>query len=1228
MKFIARKGAPNIPLELIEAQESGNLVFFCGAGVSYPAGLPGFADLVENVYVNLAREKTELEAKAIKAKLYDRALWLLEARIVGNRNRGDNIVRQNIIQQLAIPSNANLQTQKAILQLSKTTNQKYRLVTTNVDHGFLEVDQVNREMIDAAPKLPVPKPHKWESIVHLHGLINDADPNGERLVFTSGDFGSAYLTERWASKFTTELFSHFTVLFIGYSVNDPVLRYMTDAIASERLVGDEEFKKPYILAHTKPSKRLDIENAWKAKGIEPVLYTYGHGNFHNTLKIWANYVRDGLNAKARIINKEAPVAPLPPYSEDPGVIRLIDVLSEKTKPNHQEVTGYPARKFKELDNPPAPIEWLPVLNEHGLLSIAQQSEQVYLVNQSPYYSNLTQPNRISLELWEWLLKHLESDDLIHWIIDQGACLHPHFKGIVAHHISKRPPKDPYLRFWKIVTSNYVSYSRFFLISENKHVEDLETYFNYLTLAEISKLLEPAFQLRKAINLAGILGDKAEEFIEKPPFEIEVVIRMSDWVYEKLRKLDSYPNDLTNLLLPATQALKKALELWDYAGNSNGIHDQSVWDMVSISSHPQNRSNCPWIILIELCRDLWETAWDNDRALAQSILELWRLMKYPLFRRLTFHAMTVKDVAEPREVLDYLIEKNGWWIWSVETRREVFRLLAVLWSQLDMEGTNRLIGIILEGPPREMFKADLTQDQWKFRVEREIWLMLAKLENFGRALPAAAEEALNELVSKHEDWILHEGERDEFVHWFETRIGHEVDITIDKLFSKTVPEIVEFLSSPSRQYGEGRIALFRAGCKGYREKVIEVFSYLSTNENWHRHIWQAGLMGFTDIDENTWEAVSPLLVKANPELYREIGWAIARWTRKNAASLEGGSREEISFWSIFTSTLENTSDDEKPNRAQRAIDFAINHPVGIITEALMDRFSVYNLKVGQGIPEGSLQACVNRLLPSGAQSLLAGKIILASRLPFFHAVDTEWTEKNLIPLFNWKESKLVAWIWQGYLFSPRISIDLANALKEHMIGAIEHISQLGVLAGKLCQLFTFVCLEYPEVYKLQEHQNALNAMGKKDLVHVAELFWRIIRDDAGSADNYWRNRIQPFIKKAWPKGIEFISEKSSKYLALTVIELEVAFGEAINSIKSILIPFAELPLLLTYLKDKSLPDKQPQNVMLLLSIVFTVECKSASKMFRDILDRLVKADKEITKDPAYEAIDQYLIQYGY
>ena len=50
MKFIARKGSPDIPLDVLEAQESDKLVIFCGAGISRPARLPGVEGLVKMVY--------------------------------------------------------------------------------------------------------------------------------------------------------------------------------------------------------------------------------------------------------------------------------------------------------------------------------------------------------------------------------------------------------------------------------------------------------------------------------------------------------------------------------------------------------------------------------------------------------------------------------------------------------------------------------------------------------------------------------------------------------------------------------------------------------------------------------------------------------------------------------------------------------------------------------------------------------------------------------------------------------------------------------------------------------------------------------------------------------------------------------------------------------------------------------------------------------------------------
>ena len=51
MQFV--KNGPEVPERLLQAHEDGRVVFFCGAGISYPAGLPGFAELTEQIYTDL-----------------------------------------------------------------------------------------------------------------------------------------------------------------------------------------------------------------------------------------------------------------------------------------------------------------------------------------------------------------------------------------------------------------------------------------------------------------------------------------------------------------------------------------------------------------------------------------------------------------------------------------------------------------------------------------------------------------------------------------------------------------------------------------------------------------------------------------------------------------------------------------------------------------------------------------------------------------------------------------------------------------------------------------------------------------------------------------------------------------------------------------------------------------------------------------------------------------------
>ena len=66
MQFV--KGGPDIPERLLQAHEDGRVVFFCGAGISYPAGLPGFAGLVNELYSSLEIIPDPVQAAAIKAK--------------------------------------------------------------------------------------------------------------------------------------------------------------------------------------------------------------------------------------------------------------------------------------------------------------------------------------------------------------------------------------------------------------------------------------------------------------------------------------------------------------------------------------------------------------------------------------------------------------------------------------------------------------------------------------------------------------------------------------------------------------------------------------------------------------------------------------------------------------------------------------------------------------------------------------------------------------------------------------------------------------------------------------------------------------------------------------------------------------------------------------------------------------------------------------------------------
>lgn len=169
MQFITN--GLDIPDALLRAHEEGRVVFFCGAGISYPAGLPGFEGLVEQIYRLNGTALSDIERKAFERGQFDATLDLLERRLPGQRLA----VRSKLAQALKprLRRQGATDTHAALLRLAHDREGALRLVTTNFDRVFHAAAKRSGPAFQAhvAPMLPIPKNSRWNGLVYLHGLL-------------------------------------------------------------------------------------------------------------------------------------------------------------------------------------------------------------------------------------------------------------------------------------------------------------------------------------------------------------------------------------------------------------------------------------------------------------------------------------------------------------------------------------------------------------------------------------------------------------------------------------------------------------------------------------------------------------------------------------------------------------------------------------------------------------------------------------------------------------------------------------------------------------------------------------------------------------------------------------------------------------------------------------------------------------------------------------------------
>lgn len=1259
MQFV--KNGPDIPERLLQSHEDGGVVFFCGAGISFPAQLPGFAGLVKKLYSTLAISPNPVQQAAIKAEQFDTAIGLLEADIVGGRG----VVRKELAQILnpVLTARNATRTHKALLTLGKSREGYTRIVTTNFDRIFEEVIASQNLEIEQfqAPLLPVPKKSSWNGLVYLHGLLPSVLASNEldRLVISSGDFGRAYLTERWAARFISELFRNYIVCFVGYSINDPVLRYMLDALAADRRIG-EPFPEAFAFGNFPKGNEDKTADEWKAKGVTPILYRNHcrHAYLHRTIWEWARTYHDGVRGKEAVVVECAMARPLASTRQDDLVGRLLWALSDSN--------GLPAKRFAELDPVPS-LEWLEPLSEErfqhsdlGRFGVPPKES----VNDKLAFSLTRRPSPYSLAPWmciadsgahgsrwdevmrhlaRWLIRHLDDPKLLLWLVKRGGQLHKDLIFLIERRLGELTdyerkgntekldriranapraiPGPPMRTLWRLLLTGRVkSWAREFDLYRwrNQFYRDGLTSSLRLGLREI---LTPRISLREPFRLPVEVGNGREPVRIRDLVEWKIVLS-TDHIHSTLSDLSKdkrWTAALPDLLADFSALLRDALDLKRELGGAGDKSDLSYLHQPSISEHPQNRDFHDWTALIKLTRDAWLATAESDPERASIEAETWWRTPYPLFRRLSFFAATQNGVINNRRALDWLLGDDKWWLWSNETEREAMRLMVELAPRLNEPMLLELEQAILIGPPREISKEDTDSERGAGFVELNVWLRLAKIAEAGASLGAAGQETLDALSAKHPEWRLTDDQREEFSFW----MGGGDELRTFVATPRRRRDLVEYLKThPNADYWQQDD--WRERCRDNFSTTACALCELANEDLWPNDRWREALQAWSEegLVNRSWRYMAKVVVEVPNEVLQELAHSVSWWLRSIAQSFEG--QEELYFaLARRLLALGYQEDGDADDPVMRAI----NHPVGHTTEALLRWWYRRSLEDKQGLPE-SLKALFNELCDIRVEKFRHARVLLATHVVVLFRVDSEWAAQRLLPLFNWHQTEVEARAaWQGFLGNPRLYRPLMELLKPSFLETARRYDVLGEYGRQYASLLTFVALDRVDVFTVTELADATNSLPPDGLNETAQTLVRALEGVEEQRAEHWHNRVVPYLHNIWPKSRDKISPAIAESLGRLCVAAGESFPEALVMLRGWLQPPDHPDYLVHQLHNAEICEKFPEVALDFLSLVIGDQTQWPPGDLSGCLRAIRTAAPELQEDPRFERLMVYLRRRG-
>lgn len=625
-----------IPQRLLGELKQGKVVFFVGAGVSSsnPSNMPNFQELVNQIVSKSACEIQENEA-------FDRYLGRLE-RVQPPFNLRKHV--KGILQTESVEPN---DLHKIIIKLANCYDEP-RVITTNYEN-LLEkaADELELSFSESWCAPALPPGNRFNGIVHLHGSL-EAETE---IVLTDRDLGEAYLYNGWATKFIRELFSNYTVVFVGYSLGDPTVYYLVSSAPLET--------QCYLF-----SKEENVGLNSFGENVKLISIGHQYENLPIALNEWYFKEKATNEEKTQRINS---------YFDKQGSLSKSEESWMASLLNSEEDTEILITEMLKRDEKclKSWIIWLAQNESLGELFKDSESTKVNSVLVKFFVENLAlNPNRLTWALNIFAFYGCEmSKDMQKYFSTVDSTFSSSFK-----------------RLGEI-------WDKIFVFS-GVNTPFSKRYSNYITgrvaYGEINRtLLGSLLSPRLTFTRIEELSDSTLGTQQKA----EALFLFSD-VYMDGLKTKIYElaaEDYRSIILIVEKALHDLYAIYSLLDEGNqDKHDSLSYRRSAVKNHEQDSHGEEYFVLVDLLRDLALA----DKQRHRYWIDSWIVFENEtLFRRLALFLLAETEELTESEKIDWLVKHVQ--LDEVELRYEIFECIKTLAPKIEDNDLERILSTIKE-----------------------------------------------------------------------------------------------------------------------------------------------------------------------------------------------------------------------------------------------------------------------------------------------------------------------------------------------------------------------------------------------------------------------------------------------------------------------------------------------------------------------------------------------------